>query len=44
MDGKIEQSVCIKFCAKLGKFATENLEMLRVAFAEHSLSRETVFE
>jgi hypothetical protein len=44
MDGKIEQCVCIKFCMKLGKFATETLEMLREAFGEHSLSRTAVFE
>jgi hypothetical protein len=44
MDGKIEQRVCIKFCVKLGKSATETLEMLREAFGEHSLSRTTVFE
>jgi hypothetical protein len=44
MDGKIEQRVCIKFCLKLGKSATETLEMLREAFGEHSLSRTSVFE
>jgi hypothetical protein len=38
MDGKIEQCVCINFCAKLGKSATETLEMLRDAFGEYSLS------
>jgi hypothetical protein len=38
MDSKIEQRVCIKFCVKLGKSATETLEMLRDAFGEHSLS------
>jgi hypothetical protein len=38
MDSKIEQRVCIKFCVKLGKSATETLEMLREAFGEHSLS------
>jgi hypothetical protein len=38
MDGKLEQSVCIKFCVKLGKSATETLEMLREASREHSLS------
>jgi hypothetical protein len=43
MDGKIEQGVCIKFCVKLGKSATESLEMLREAFGEHSLSRTAVF-
>jgi hypothetical protein len=44
MDGKIEQRVCIKFWVKLGKSATKPLEMLREAFAEHSLSRTAVFE
>jgi CRISPR/Cas system-associated protein Cas10 (large subunit of type III CRISPR-Cas system) len=39
MDGKIEQRVYIKFCVKLGKSATETLEMLRESFREHSLSR-----
>jgi hypothetical protein len=42
MDGKIVQSVCIKFCMKIGKSATETLEMLHEA--EHSLSRTAVFE
>jgi hypothetical protein len=42
MDGKIEQRVCIKFCMKIGKSATETLEMLREAFGEHSLSRTAV--
>jgi hypothetical protein len=36
MDGKIKQRVCIKFCVKLGKSATETLEMYREAFGEHS--------
>jgi hypothetical protein len=44
MDRKIEQRVCIKFCVKLGKSATETLEMLREDFGEHSLSRAAVFE
>jgi hypothetical protein len=43
MDGKIEQRVCIKFCAKLFKTATETLEMFHEAFGEHSLSRTAVF-
>jgi hypothetical protein len=44
MDGKIDQHVYIKFCVKLGKSATETLEMLREAFGEHSLTRTAVFE
>jgi hypothetical protein len=39
MDGKIKHHVCIQFCVKLGKSTAENLEMLREAFGEHSLSR-----
>jgi hypothetical protein len=38
------QRVCIKFCVKLGKSATETLEMLHEAFEEHCLSRTAVFE
>jgi hypothetical protein len=41
---KIEQCVCIKFCVKLDKSATETLEMLREAFGDHFLSRTAVFE
>jgi hypothetical protein len=44
MDGKIEQRVCIKFCVKLSKFATETFEMLREDFGEHFLSRTEVSE
>jgi hypothetical protein len=44
MDGKVEQCVCIRFCVKLGKSASETLEMLCEAFTEHSLSRRVVFE
>jgi hypothetical protein len=43
MDGKIEQCVCIKFCVKLGKSATETLEMLCESFGGHSLSWTAVF-
>jgi hypothetical protein len=42
MDGKIEQHVCVKFCVKLDKSATETPEMLREAFGEHCLSRSAV--
>jgi hypothetical protein len=41
---KIEQHVCTKFCVKLGKSATDTLEMLHEAFGEHSLSWTAVFE
>jgi hypothetical protein len=44
MGGKIEHCVCIKFCVKLGKSATETLEMLHEAFGEHALSRAAFFE
>jgi hypothetical protein len=44
MDGKIKQSVCIKFCMELSKSATETIEMLHGAFGEHSLSQTAVFE
>jgi antirestriction protein ArdC len=44
MDGKIQQCVCIKFCMKLGNYATKAHEMLHEAFEEHSLSRSAVFE
>jgi hypothetical protein len=44
MDGKIEQRVCVKFCAKLSKSANETLEMLLEAFGEHSLGRTVVSE
>jgi hypothetical protein len=43
MVGKIDH-VCIKFCVKLHKSATETLEMLCEAFGEHSLSWTVVFE
>jgi hypothetical protein len=44
MDGKIKQHICIKFCMKLSKSATETVEMLRESFGEHSLSWSAVFE
>jgi hypothetical protein len=44
MDGKIRQRVCIRFCVKLGKSATETLEMPREAFGDHSFSQTAVFE
>ncbi|KAL4090154.1 hypothetical protein QTP88_025053 [Uroleucon formosanum] len=39
-----EQRVCIKFCLKLGKNATETYEMIKTAFGDDSLSRSKIFE
>jgi hypothetical protein len=44
MDDKVKQRVCIKFFVKLGKSATETLEMFREVFGEHSLSQTAFFE
>jgi hypothetical protein len=44
MNGKIAQRVSTEFCVKLGKSATETLEMFREAFGEHSLRRTLVSE
>jgi AraC-like DNA-binding protein len=43
MDVLKEQRVCIKFCQKLGKTATETYEMLQ-AFGETALGRSKTFE
>jgi hypothetical protein len=34
----------MKFCAKLGKSAHENLDMLRVAYGDNVLIKSSVFE
>jgi hypothetical protein len=44
MDSNIEQCVCLKFCVKLGKSATETLELLSQASGEHYLRLAVVFE
>ena len=44
MDQGKEQRVCIKFCANLGKSATETLEMIQLGFGDQSLSRAQVFQ
>ncbi|PNF43880.1 hypothetical protein B7P43_G02779 [Cryptotermes secundus] len=43
MDAKIEQRVCIKFCVKLGKPATETLEILREDNAPAHTSLKTTY-
>ena len=40
---KFEQSCDIKFCVKLGEFATVTYVKLQRAYGEHSLSRAQVF-
>jgi len=42
MDQRKEQRVFIKFCASLGKRATETLTMIQQALGDHSLSRAQV--
>jgi hypothetical protein len=44
INGKTEQCICIKFCLKPGKSATETAEMLREAFGERYLSWTGVTE
>ena len=39
-----EQRICINFCVKLGKTATETVVMLQQAFGDVALSRGRVFE
>ena len=39
-----EQCVCVKFCFKLGKTATETWKMLQPAFGEECMNRTQCFE
>ena len=44
MSYRTEQRICLRFCFRLGKTATEAHEMLQKAFKEEALSRTKVFE
>ena len=44
MSHRTEQRICLRFCFRLGKTATEAHEMLQKAFKEEALSRTQVFE
>ena len=44
MSEEQEQSLCIKFCVKLGRNGVETFEMLRTAFGEQCLSLACIFE
>jgi hypothetical protein len=44
LDKRKEQRVCIKFCANLGKSATETLTMIQVALEDQILSRTQAFQ
>ena len=44
MSDRTEQQICLRFCFRLGKTATETHEMLQKAFKEKALSRTQVFE
>jgi hypothetical protein len=39
MDVRFEQRVDIKFCVKLGKTATESLQLLRDAYGDEALKK-----
>jgi len=43
MGVRVEQRVNIKVCVKLGKTATETLQLLRDAYGDEALSRARVF-
>jgi len=39
-----EQNICIKFCFKIGKTATETCQLLQQAFGEDAMGRTQVFD
>ena len=44
MRGSTEQRICIKFCFKIGKNATETYQLLRQAYGEDAMGRTQVFD
>jgi len=43
MDRKFEQRICIKFCYKIGKSASETLDLLKLAFGNEYVNKSTTF-
>jgi len=39
-----EQRICIKFCFKIGKTATETYQLLQQACGENAMGRKQVFD
>ena len=44
MCGSTEQHICIKFCFKIGKPATETYQLLQQAYGEDAMGRTQVFD
>jgi len=44
MCGSTEQRICIKFCFKIGKTATETYQLLQQAHGEDAMGRTQVFD
>ena len=44
MCGSTEQRICIKFCFKIGKPATETYQLLQQAYGEYAMGRTQVFD
>src|SRR5215469_8201014 len=43
MDRKFEQRICIKFCYRIGKSASETLDLLKLAFGNEYVNKSTTF-
>ncbi|UYV79208.1 hypothetical protein LAZ67_17001512 [Cordylochernes scorpioides] len=43
MDRKFEQRICIIFCYKIGKSASETLDLLKLAFGNENVNKPTTF-